>query len=95
PEDVKSDDIAQDIEKAFYGKTSTKKKSFSKALTFIVIFGVYIYITVNTEHYALKAMIMVFGLVFLVLIFQHIVLPSLKKAGKKGNIQDVLKSKGP
>lgn len=83
PEDVKVEDIDRVIDNTLYGIEETKSKGFQKLFTFILMFIFYIYFSIKIEAYFIKLIVIIFGIVLLVFLFQDIVLPSLMEKKKK------------
>lgn len=83
PDDIKSEDIDKIIDKSFYGVDNSNKNAFFKLLTFLLLFILYIYLSIIIKYYIIKLMIIIFGLVFLVFLFQETVIPSFKQKTKK------------
>lgn len=79
PNKIKNEDIAKEIDKAFYGYNSSTGNSLSKLITFIMLFIIYIFFCVYIQSYALRIIIIFGGIILLVVLLQHFVLPSLNE----------------
>ena len=86
PEDVKTEDIAKEIEKSLYGVDNSGQKAFAKLATFFMLFLFYLYASVNITNYTTKLMVIILGLVFLIFLFQGIVLPGFNQRKKRKTI---------
>ena len=87
PEDIKSEDIAKEIEKSLYGVDTSKHKAFSKLATFFMLFYVYVYLSINIETLTIKLFIVVFGIIILIFLLQEIVIPAFNKKQKKSFLE--------
>ncbi len=88
PEDIKSEDIAKDIEKSLYGRDISKSNAFAKLATFLMLFFMYIYLSISMENPVIKVIIIFFGLVILILLLQGAVIPAFKKKQKKSLLEN-------
>lgn len=86
--DINTKDIDEDIDNLINGFDKTKIRPFLKLFTFLFLFLFYIYISIASKNYAFRVIFMVFGLIFIVLIFQCYIVGSSKT--KKKN--ELLKS---
>lgn len=77
PNKIKSEDIAKEIDKAFYGANLYNKNSLSKLTTFIMLFIFYIASCVYIQSYAMRIVVIFGGIILLIVLLQHFVLPSL------------------
>jgi hypothetical protein len=87
PEDVKTEEIDKIIEKSLYGIDDSSGKSLLKLLTFILLFVLYIYLSIIVEVNSIRMIIIVCGLVILVFLFQGTVLPSFKDKKKRNLLE--------
>lgn len=75
---IDNNKIAEDIEKIL-DENQIKNKPILKLFTFIMLFSFYIYICVILEGFASRILVMVFGIIFLIILFQSFVIPSFYK----------------
>mgnify|MGYP001344717569 CR=1 FL=1 len=87
PEDVKVEEIDKIIEKSLYGADDSSSKALFKLFTFILLFFLYIYLSIIVEIYTFKLIVIVFGLAILIFLFQGIVLPSFEKKKRKSILE--------
>lgn len=78
-EDVKSEDIQKVIDKSFYGKNEENNHFFPKLFTFILLFCFYIFLSVYIEEYSIRIIVIFFGLIALLVLFQSYVFPHIGK----------------
>jgi len=86
-EDVKSEDIAKEIEKSFYHIENTKGKAISKLSTFILLFFIYIWLSSRIQDPLWKLIVIVFGLAILVFLFQETVFPAFRASKKESVLE--------
>lgn len=78
-EDVKSEDIQKEIDKHFYGKNVGNFQLIPKLLTFILLFCLYIFLSVYIQDYAIRIIVIFFGLITLIVLFQNYIFPNIRK----------------
>ena len=84
---ITSEEISRDIDKAFQGEDavmSAEKNQLSKIFTFVLLFFIYIFFSITIKDYAKRIMVITFGLIGLLILFQiYIIHPAMKKANRR------------